>query len=127
MQNWVGLPRMLHHLFGIFFESTPLGQNINKPVLDLCCGTGQLKIHFLEKSYKVVGIDLSEHKLHFAREDASQYMQSCQAEFVKDDANSCALNERFGLVLPTYDALNHLQKFHARNHNSGQASSKVRW
>lgn len=23
-----------------FFESTPLGQDINKPILDLCCGTG---------------------------------------------------------------------------------------
>ena len=107
--RWVGFARQAAPLILNFYKSTPMGQDNNKPVLDLCCGTGQLAVHFLEKGYKVTGIDLSEHMLHFARENASQYIRSGQAKFIKDDASTFSLTERFGLVVSTYDALNHLK------------------
>jgi SAM-dependent methyltransferase len=107
--RWVGFAKQVAPIILNFYKSTPVGQDNNKPVLDLCCGTGQLAVHFLENGYKVVGIDLSEHMLRFARENASQYIQSGQAKFIKDDASTFSLAERFGLVVSTYDALNHLK------------------
>ena len=107
--RWGGFAMHAAPLIRNFYESTSFGQDVNKTVLDLCCGTGQLAIHFLENGYKVIGIDLSEHMLGFARENASQYIQSGQAKFIKDDASSFTLRERFGLVVSTYDALNHLK------------------
>ena len=106
--RWGSFARQAAPLIIDFYKSTPSGQDNNNPVLDLCCGTGQLAVYFLENGYKVTGIDLSEHMLHFARENASQYIQSGQAKFIKDDASTFSLKERFGLVVSTYDALNHL-------------------
>lgn len=42
-----------------FYERTDVGR-LNKSVLDLCCGTGQLGLYLLNRGYKVIGIDLSE-------------------------------------------------------------------
>jgi SAM-dependent methyltransferase len=56
-----------------------------------------------------VGIDLSEHMLQYARENGSQYIGSGQAKFLQGDASDFKLDERFGLVISTYDALNHLE------------------
>ena len=91
-----------------FYAATPIDQT-NKSVLDLCCGAGHLAVHFLEKGYKVVGIDLSEHMLHYAKANANQFLDSGQAEFVLADARDFKLQERFGLVVSTYDSLNHLE------------------
>ena len=107
--RWAGFARQVAPLILNFYTSTPIGQDYNKPILDLCCGTGHLAVHFLEKGFTVLGIDLSEHMLHFARENARQYIESGQAKFIQDDACSFSLTERFGLVTATYDALNHLQ------------------
>jgi SAM-dependent methyltransferase len=91
-----------------FYAATPASQE-NRSILDLCCGTGQLAVHFLEKGYRVVGIDLSEHMLAYARENARPYVESGQAKFVQADASDFVLDERFGLVVSTFDALNHLE------------------
>ena len=91
-----------------FYNSTETGQG-NKPVLDLCCGTGQLAVYFLERGYRVTGIDLSNHMLHYARENAGKYIESGQACFMNADAGDFSVAERFGLVVSTYDALNHLE------------------
>ncbi|MEM4203821.1 MAG: class I SAM-dependent methyltransferase, partial [Candidatus Methanomethylicaceae archaeon] len=53
--------------------------------------------------------DLSEHMLYYAQENARQYIESGQAKFVQGDASDFTLNERFGLVVSTYDSLNHLE------------------
>ena len=45
-----------------FYLTTGLGQS-REPVLDLCCGTGRLSNFFLEKDFRVVGIDLSERQI----------------------------------------------------------------
>ena len=84
-----------------------------KSLLDLCCGTGQLAQYFLERGYPVTGLDLSEAMLAHARENASMFVQAGQAHFVQADASAFTLDERFGLVVSTYDALNHLSSLDA--------------
>ena len=90
-----------------YYVNTPLGQ-VDKTMLDLCCGTGQLAKYFLERNFRVIGIDLSEHMLHYAKENCNQYVRSGQANFFQGDASDFKLNERVGLVISTFDALNHL-------------------
>jgi SAM-dependent methyltransferase len=91
-----------------FYASTSIGQR-NRSVLDLCCGTGQLALVLLERGYIVTGIDLSAHMLQYATENASAYVEQGQAQFIQADAADFALDQRFGLVVSTFDALNHLE------------------
>jgi len=91
-----------------YYECTPIAQ-ANKSLLDVCCGTGQLAVYFLEHGYRVTGLDLSEHMLHYAHENAAAYVESGQARFVHADASDFSLDEQFGLVVSTFDALNHLE------------------
>lgn len=90
-----------------FYEATATG-NVEKSLLDLCCGTGQLAAFFLEKGYRVVGLDLSEGMLAWARERSQPYLVSGQARFVQGDAANFELADVFGLAVSTFDALNHL-------------------
>lgn len=106
--RWSGFAKQVAPLILDFYAATPIGQE-NKTVLDLCCGTGHLAVHFLEKGYRVVGLDLSEHMLHYAQENARQHVESGQAAFIQGDASNFTLDERFGLVVSTYDSLNHLE------------------
>jgi SAM-dependent methyltransferase len=106
--RWSGFARQVAPLILDFYAATPIGHK-DKTVLDLCCGTGHLAVYFLEQGYRVVGLDLSEHMLEHARENARQYIDSGQAAFVQGDASNFTLDERFGLVVSTYDALNHLE------------------
>ncbi|SYZ72971.1 Methyltransferase type 11 [Candidatus Zixiibacteriota bacterium] len=106
--KWAGFAKQVAPAILNYYESTPIGK-ANKKALDLCCGAGHLAVYLLEKGYRVVGIDLSEHMLHYARENTRQYLESGRAEFVKGDAADFKLKERFGLVYSTYDSLNHLE------------------
>jgi SAM-dependent methyltransferase len=106
--RWAGFAQEFAPRIRELYESTPLGR-VNRSVLDLCCGTGQLAVHFLQAGYRVVGIDASEHVLAYARENASGFVSAGQAQFVQGDASRFELDERFGLVVSTYDALNHLE------------------
>jgi SAM-dependent methyltransferase len=100
-------PRILE-----FYANTSIGQT-HRFVLDLCCGTGQLALHFLGRGYTVVGLDLSEHMLQLARQNASQYLASGQVQFIQGDATRFTLATQVGLVTSTYDALNHLESLDA--------------
>ncbi|MCS7062181.1 MAG: class I SAM-dependent methyltransferase [Anaerolineae bacterium] len=95
-----------------FYERTATGQ-ADRTVLDLCCGTGQLAAHFLRRGYRVVGIDLSEAMLEIARENCAPYLATGQVRFIQADASNFAVDHTFGLVVSTYDALNHLPSFEA--------------
>ncbi len=95
-----------------YYESTPQGQE-NHTLLDLCCGTGHLALHFLDNGYQVTGLDLSAAMLDYARKNAAPYIVGGQAHFLEGDAANFELDERFGLVLSTFDALNHLPDFSA--------------
>lgn len=107
-KRWTGFAHRVAPLLLEFYANTAVGE-AKDPVLDLCCGTGQLALHFLEQGYPVTGIDLSEHMLQYARENASAYVESGQARFVQADAADFSLDQRFGLVASTFDALNHLE------------------
>ena len=61
-----------------YYERAPIAP-ANKSLLDVCCGTGQLAVYFLERGYRVTGLDLSEHMLHYARENVAPYVESGQA------------------------------------------------
>jgi SAM-dependent methyltransferase len=105
---WGGFAQYISPLLYDFYEASASGETKER-MLDLCCGTGQLALFFLEKGYRVVGLDLSEHMLVYARENAEEYVAGGQAEFVHGDAAEFTLDEYFGLVVSTYDALNHLE------------------
>ncbi len=106
--RWTGFARQVAPFLLDFYAATTLGHE-NKAVLDLCCGTGQLAAYFLEKKFKVVGIDLSEHMLHYAKENINQYIESGQAKLLQADVSNFKIDEHFGLVISTFDALNHLE------------------
>ncbi len=86
-----------------------LASSTGKSVLDVCCGTGQLALYFLEKGYRVTGIDASAGMLSYARENTAAYAQEGRARFEQADAAHFSLGERYGLVVATFDALNHLE------------------
>lgn len=107
-RQWSGFASQAAPLIREFYASTPVGR-ANKRVLDLCCGTGQLVVYFLDRGYTVVGLDLSAHMLRYAQENAHDYVESGQARFIQGDATHFTLDERCGLVVSTFDALNHLE------------------
>jgi len=106
--KWSNFARQTAPLILNFYENTTVGK-ASKSVLDLCCGAGHLAVHLLEKGYNVVGIDLSEHMLHYAEENASRFIESGQCRFILADATDFTLNEKYDLVVSTYDSLNHLE------------------
>lgn len=85
----------------------------NNYVLDLCCGTGHLAHYFLKKEFQVTGIDLSSGMLNYAKRNNSRYVETGQAAFVQADATNFTLEQKFGLIVSTFDALNHLPDMHA--------------
>lgn len=91
-----------------FYEGTSIGRT-NNSILDLCCGTGQFSLHCLSRGYKVTGIDISASMLNYAIANTRTYFDVGQAKFIQDDATKFTLNERFGLVVATFDSLNHLE------------------
>lgn len=90
-----------------FFVDAIVGQR-EVPILDLCCGTGRLSRYFLERGFRVIGLDLSEYMVAHARENNLEFVIANQAEFTQGDAADFKLDEKFGLTVSTYDALNHL-------------------
>jgi SAM-dependent methyltransferase len=106
-ERWIYFAQQVAPHIQVFYESMPLGEK-DKRLLDVCCGTGQLAVHFLQQGYTVVGIDLSEDMLCHARQNAARYVEAGQARFLQADAADFALDERFGLAISTFDALNHL-------------------
>lgn len=106
-ERWIYFAQHVAPYIQAFYESTPLGR-VDKRMLDVCCGTGQLAVHFLQQGYTIVGIDLSADMLVHARRNAARYVEAGQARFLQADAASFCLDERFGLAVSTFDALNHL-------------------
>ena len=106
-KRWSAFARQMAPLILDFYSETSTGKT-NKSVLDLGCGTGQLALHFLENGYKVVGIDSSEYMLRYANENARNYVDAGQARFIQGNVAEFHLDDRFGLVVSTFDTLNHL-------------------
>jgi SAM-dependent methyltransferase len=110
--QWGGFARQVAPHLQEVYEATPLGKQ-EKTLLDVCCGTGQLALHFLEQGYRVTGIDLSEAMLQYAQENASEWVRKGQARFIQGDAAKFSVGEPVGLAVSTFDALNHLESLAA--------------
>ena len=89
--RWSGFARRIAPIIREHFERTSVDID-GARVLDLCCGTGQLALHFLEHGYHVTCLDRSPHML----------------EHVRKKTASFTLPSTYALVVATYDALNHL-------------------
>jgi SAM-dependent methyltransferase len=107
--RWSAFAQRVAPLILDFYDSLSNKTSEGNYVLDLCCGTGQLAMYFLGKGYNVVGIDLSESMLRYAEENTKMHLQNGRVKFLQADATNFKLKERFGLVVSTYDALNHLE------------------
>jgi SAM-dependent methyltransferase len=110
--RWSSFARQVAPYLYDYYQRAPIALS-NPNVLDLCCGTGQLGLYFLERGYRVTGIDLSEAMLHYARENAADYLGGGRARYERGDASKFSIAEKFGLVFSTYDALNHLEDLEA--------------
>ncbi|MFQ5980457.1 MAG: class I SAM-dependent DNA methyltransferase [Candidatus Heimdallarchaeota archaeon] len=107
---WVEFVTLVAPRIREYYEERPLSKT-NKLILDLCCGTGQLAVHFLENGYQVLGIDLSEEMLSWARKNTAQYLETGSVEFQKGDVTDFTLEPQFGLIVSTFDSFNHLENF----------------
>ncbi len=110
--QWTGFAAKAAPYIRAFYESTRSGQD-EAHVLDLCCGTGQLALHFLDHGYQVTGLDLSEPMLEYAGRTARRISSPGGRVLYCADAADFTLTDRFGLVVSTFDALNHLPDFDA--------------
>ncbi len=110
--RWGGFATNAAPRLRAYYESTSVGQD-NRNLLDLCCGTGQLALHFLDNGYHVTGLDLSPAMLDYARENTVPYIVAGQARFIERDVSNFEMDECFGLAACTFDALNHLPDFTA--------------
>ncbi|MDE0223709.1 MAG: class I SAM-dependent methyltransferase [Gammaproteobacteria bacterium] len=72
------------------------------PVLDLCCGTGQLAARLVADGYQVIGIDGSESMIEIARDNAPT------VQFLVQDVREPLPIRGFRAALSTFDSLNHL-------------------
>jgi ubiquinone/menaquinone biosynthesis C-methylase UbiE len=84
-----------------------------KTVLDICCGTGQMALNFAQWGYRVVGVDASKSMLAVARRRCSSFLRSGRVQFVLGDSLSFKTHERFGLVVCTFDSVNHFESVDA--------------
>ncbi len=109
---WANFARDIAPRILDFYAATEIASS-QQTLLDLCCGTGQLALYFLERGYRVTGIDLSEPMLDCARANTSMFVQAGQARFVQGDASSYTLDTPVGLAVSSFDALNHLPSLDA--------------
>jgi SAM-dependent methyltransferase len=104
---WGGFAQDVAPKLRAFYESTPIGA-YNRHLLDVCCGTGVLARHFLQAGYHVTGLDLSEAMLGYAQENNAEATAQGRAAWIHADAVDFHCDGHFGLVVSTFDALNHL-------------------
>jgi SAM-dependent methyltransferase len=104
---WIGFAMQISPVILAFYESLP-SEKKSRRILDVCCGTGQLLLHFLEHGFTGTGIDLSPFMLEHARENCARFVGERKADFHNADASDFNLDARYDLAVSTYDALNHL-------------------
>ena len=75
-------------------------------ILDIACGEGTFAVEMAKRGFQVVGVDISEEMLKFAKEKAKN--ENVNVEFICGDMRSLDFNEEFGLVTCWFDSLNYL-------------------
>ncbi|MEW5767995.1 MAG: class I SAM-dependent methyltransferase [bacterium] len=70
-------------------------------ILDVGCGTGRHIIHFLNKGFEVVGLDLSDHMLKIAKKKIEA--QGLRPKLIKADMHNLSwMRERFDYIIVMY-------------------------
>ena len=105
--RWAGFANRVAPAILDYYAAISTGKT-DKNVLDLCCGTGQFALEALERGYRVLGIDASEHMLRHARANTREYIETGQASFRTGDARRFTTPGTNGLVVCLFDSLNHL-------------------
>ncbi len=105
--KWGGYATMLAPRIRACYEGLSIGA-ANRTVLDVACGSGQFARHFLENGYRVIAFDSSEAMLREAAANVAPYIPAGQVRLFQGDAANFTIEERVGLAVSTYDALNHL-------------------
>lgn len=77
--------------------------NSPKNVLDLACGTGNIAVNLLEKSYKVTGVDLSDEMLCEADNKSNG-----EINLIKADMTDFQLDSKYDCCVCSLDSINHL-------------------
>ncbi|MDR4520510.1 MAG: class I SAM-dependent methyltransferase [Nitrosomonas sp.] len=85
-----------------------LGEVVDKTLLDLCCGTGNLCVYFLKQGYQVIGLDLSKDMLSYATSKGQSFVTSGRFTTICCNAKNFTLTERFSVATSLYDGINHL-------------------
>jgi SAM-dependent methyltransferase len=106
-KRWTSFAQGVAPAIRTYYESLPVSAQ-HRSLLDLACGTGQLMQHFAEHGYRGVGIDISPHMLHHARQNLASHIEAGQVALIEGDVAGFSLDEQFGLAVSTFDALNHL-------------------
>lgn len=105
--RWGGFARYVGPKLVDFYNATETSAR-HPTVLDLCCGAGHLSRVFLDEGFSLLGIDLSPSMIEHARRRNRGFIASGLAEFRIADARSFDTESRYGLVVSTFDAMNHL-------------------
>jgi SAM-dependent methyltransferase len=106
--QWSGFSRRMAPRIERFYHGLPRSVRKHRTLLDLCCGTGQLAAYFLRKGFDVTALDLSSPMLELAEENMRDIVTNSSATFVRADVARFQLDKPHGLVVATYNALNHL-------------------
>jgi len=105
-----GFAKRMAPVIHTFYKKTSTG-NEDQRLLDVACGTGQLASYFLDNGFDVVGLDGSSHMLKYARDNNAEYVAAGNAQFLESDASQFHMEPKFGLVVCTFNGLNHLNSF----------------
>lgn len=90
-----GLTAMLDRLL---LADLPKGAHL----LDLCCGSGTVARHLVDRGFAVTGVDASEEMLRYARRDVPE------GEFLVASAEMFRLPPVFDGAISTFDSLSYL-------------------
>lgn len=79
------------------FIEKEINYNKSLRIIDVGCGTGRHTIELTKRGYKVLGVDLSESQLAYAREKSKA--QNLQIDFHKHDARNLPFKNEFDLAM----------------------------
>lgn len=77
-----------------------------KTILELACGTGNITNRLGKKGYDIVGVDLSNEMLMFAKDKA--YDLGLDIKYLKQDMRELEVNKEFDSVICLCDGFNYI-------------------
>ena len=79
------------------FIEEEIGRDKSLKVIDIGCGTGRHTIELTKRGYNVIGIDLSDSQLKWAKEKAKE--QGLEIDFQKHDARNLPFEGEFDIAI----------------------------